>query len=116
MEIKSEKVFNLARVYSDKNVKRTNSTKKLVYLREYEFVTWVFQGEKSAIDSKPCFIFSGAEFEQKEDFSKFANLLLGTLFLSLSLCVWVCRCGIIYLVSMGAITRFTQEQTCSEDR
>jgi len=35
-----------------------------------------FKGEKANIGNKPCFIFIGEEFEQKEEFQKIANILL----------------------------------------
>jgi len=39
------------------------------------------QGNAScAVGFKPCFVFRGPEFEQKEEFKKFANLLLDILF------------------------------------
>ena len=46
---------------------------------------------------KPCFVFRGPEFEQKEEYKKFANLLLdilSTLLPSLSLlrCAFRCSC------------------------
>ena len=37
-----------------------------------------FKGDSSSIGNKPCFIFIGEEFDQKEEFKKLANLLLGT--------------------------------------
>jgi ribosome production factor 2 len=40
-----------------------------------------FEGNAScAVGFKPCFVFRGPEFEQKEEFKKFANLLLDILF------------------------------------
>jgi len=35
-----------------------------------------FKTEKAAIGNKPCFLFIGEEFEQKEEFQKLANLLV----------------------------------------
>lgn len=54
---------------------------------------------------KPCFVFRGPEFEQKEEYKKFANLLLdilSTLLPSLSLlrCAFRCSSCIVRALSV----------------
>lgn len=40
-------------------------------------LTLTFQSGQWAEGSKPCFILQGEEFEQKPEFKKFANIMIG---------------------------------------